>query len=85
MGSLAGPLHEALFWNWIDKDSEKGWAVRKGRWKLLADKGGLELYDLEADLSETRNLASEEPAVVRDILEAYESWQDGIVPRIRRR
>ena len=84
-GSLERPLHEALFWNWIDKDSARGWAVRKGRWKLLADKGGLELYDLEADSSETRNLASEEPAVVRGILEAYESWEEGIVPRIRRR
>ena len=84
-GSLEGPLHEALFWNWINKDSDKGWAVRKGRWKLLANNDGLELYDLDEDLSETRNLAPDEPAVVRGLLEAYESWQEGIVPRIHRR
>ena len=84
-GSLERPLHEALFWNWTDKESEKGWAVRKGRWKLLADKGGLELYDLQADLSERRSLASDRPDVVKDLLDAYESWQEGIEARIRRR
>ncbi len=84
-GSLDRPLHESLYWNWIDKDSDQGWAIRKGRWKLLANNGGLELYDLEADLSETRNLVSEEPTVARDLLAAYKSWQEGIVPRIRQR
>ena len=84
-GTLERPLHEALYWNWIDKDSDKGWAVRKGRWKLLADKGGLELYDLESDIAETRNLTSSEPAIVAELLGAYREWQEGIAPRIRRR
>lgn len=83
-GAQVRPLHEALYWNWIDKDSEKGWAVRKGRWKLLTNKGGLELYDLEADLSETRNLVSAEPEVVEELLASYKKWQEGIEPRIRR-
>ncbi len=61
-GALDHPLHEALYWSWINKDSDKGWAVRKGHWKLLTDKGGLELYDLEGDISETHNFASLEPA-----------------------
>ncbi len=83
-GAQDRPLHEALYWNWIDKDSEKGWAVRKGRWKLLTNKGGPELYDLEADLSETRNLVSAEPEVVEELLASYREWQEGIEPRIRR-
>lgn len=83
-GKLDGPLHEALFWNWIDKDSSNGWAIRKGRWKLLADKGGMELYNLDADLSESRDLASSQPEVVADLHEAYRHWQDGLEPRIRR-
>lgn len=84
-GTAGGPLHEALYWNWIDKDSDKGWAVRKGRWKLLADKGGPELYDLESDISETRNLASANPAIVQALRSSYESWRAGMAPRIRRR
>ena len=84
-GSLEGPLHDALYWNWIGKDSDKGWAIRMGRWKLLADKGGLELYDLSADISETRNLADKEPSIVEELHARYRSWQEQIVPGIRRR
>lgn len=83
-GAVDGPLHEALFWNWIDKDSDRGWATRKGRWKLLADKGGVELYDLETDLSETRNLAASRPDVVEDLQTSYRQWREGLKPRIRR-
>ena len=84
LGSAAGPLHEALYWNWIEKGSDHGWAIRMGRWKLLNDKDAVELYDLEADLSESRDLANEEPAVVRELLATYRSWQEGTAPRIRR-
>ena len=83
-GQLDRPLHEALYWNWIDKDSDTGWAIRKGRWKLLADKGGIELYDLEADVGETRNLAPNQPMVVQTLLAEYKSWQSQLRPRIRR-
>ncbi len=83
-GQADGPLHDALFWNWIDKDSDNGWAIRKGRWKLLADDGGMELYDLEADVSESRDLASSTPEVVEDLHASYRSWRDSLAPRIRR-
>lgn len=83
-GDLDGPLHEALYWNWFDKGTDKGWAVRMGRWKLLTDKGGLELYDLEADLSETRNLVADKPEVVERLLGAYHGWRAELAPRIRR-
>ena len=83
-GRLDRPLHEALYWNWIDKDSDTGWAIRKGRWKLLADKGGIELYDLEADIGETRNLASNQSMLVQTLLAEYKHWQSQLRPRIRR-
>ncbi len=83
-GTTAGPLHDALYWNWIDKGSEDGWAVRKGRWKLLNNKRGPELFDLAADLSESRNVAAEEPKVVAELAALYRNWQEGLAPRIQR-
>lgn len=43
----------------------RGSALRQGRWKLIVDRKGTdELYDLAADPSESRNLASAEPEQV---------------------
>jgi arylsulfatase A-like enzyme len=53
-------------------------AVRQGRWKLFLNKGAAknapaqdksELYDLEADLGETTNVAAAHPDVVRQLSE----------------
>lgn len=53
-------------------------AVRKGRWKLFVGKGSAnntpapdksELYDLEADLGETTNVAAAHPDVVKQLSE----------------
>ena len=45
-------------------------ALRKGRWKLHI-KGGkkpkFELYDLDADISESRNVADQHPDIVHDL------------------
>ncbi len=51
--------------------------VRSGQWKLIypataAAGAGFELYDLAADLGETRNLAAEHPARVAELKALYE-------------
>jgi len=44
-------------------------AIRDGKWKLVAQgiKGKWELFDMEADRSETNNLASEHPDIVKTL------------------
>ncbi len=74
-GKTAEPLHDALFW------SEDGvqWGVREGQWKLLTSKAGkLELYDLEADLGETKNLAKDHPDIVKRLQSTFDGWKAGM-------
>ena len=53
----------------------KSQAIRDHNWKLVKHgKGDWELYDLEADPTETQNLASEQPKKVKQLASAWESW-----------
>jgi len=56
--------HDYLYWEWRGKQ-----AVRMGRWKgvRLAPDRDIELYDLEADEREQRNIARDNPTVVARI------------------
>jgi arylsulfatase len=70
-----------LFW-----EHEGNSAVRRGRWKLVRKhRHPWELYDIEADRTELRNLAPEHPELVTDLERAYEAWADrcGVIPRER--
>ncbi len=51
-------------------------AVRRGRYKLIRPKKNAqwELYDLEADLAESNNLAANSPQIVRELQQDYEKW-----------
>ncbi len=50
-------------------------AVREGKWKLVAAKGGAwELYDLEADRAEMNDLAAQHPDRVEAMAKAFEAW-----------
>ena len=71
-GKLKQPLHEALFWDGADNK----WAVRSGQWKLVFDKGAkLELYDLQNDISESKNLAAQNPDKTNELKLKYEKWR----------
>ena len=67
-------LHEELYWS---SAGEKGkWAIRRGNWKLVAEKKRIELFDLKKDLSETTNLAEKHPKVVSELTAKYNAWLD---------
>ena len=51
-------------------------AIRSGNFKLIKryDDGSLELYDLDADIGETVNLASQLPEITNRMKQQLESW-----------
>jgi arylsulfatase A-like enzyme len=68
-GATDSAPHETLYWRMFDRR-----AARRGNWKLVNMGAGDELYDLASDLSESRNLASEKPEVLRQLVTAFEKW-----------
>lgn len=75
-----GPRREFLYWEFLTYDWQRrrlredrlAQAVRTGRWKAVRARPGapLELYDLERDIGETRDVAAEH----RDVVERVEAY-----------
>ena len=70
LGKQRAP-HSQLFWEWSGNA-----AIRHGKWKLVWDKliKDWELFDLQADRTETNNLASAHPDRVARLAAAYDQW-----------
>jgi arylsulfatase A-like enzyme len=76
-GEAAGPPHSHLFWRTF---GGVHFAVRADRYKLVRNPGSpAELYDLETDIGETRDLAREKPEVVQRLEAALEEWNREMV------
>jgi hypothetical protein len=51
--------------------------IRDGKWKLFAPtrkKGEVELFDILADPAEARNIASQNPDIVKSLKEKIAKW-----------
>jgi arylsulfatase A-like enzyme len=64
-------------------------AIRSGRWKLLEflEDRRVELYDLEADLSQTTNLADTAPEKASELRQKLNQWRTAVsapMPRANR-
>jgi arylsulfatase A-like enzyme len=69
--------HDRLFWR---TGGGASYAVREGQWKLVRNgQQPAELYDLAADISESKNLASEKPEVVARLNSSIESWNKDLI------
>jgi arylsulfatase len=72
------PTREVLYW-----EHEGNCAVRRGKWKLVCKHPGTwELYDMEADRTETHDLAVEQPEIVAELKTLHEAWAErcGVIP-----
>ena len=78
--------HEILFWERPGRKGNQHWAVRQGKWKLVAngpatkdrhlDLPGAKMFlsNMDADVTETKNIADQHPDVVERLTGLYEAW-----------
>jgi arylsulfatase A len=52
--------------------------ARKNQWKYLAEGEQEYLFDLENDLGERNNLAERYPNIFKELIEAFEIWEDNV-------
>lgn len=69
-----------LFWHYphySNQGVEPGSAVRLGRYKLIDnfERNRQELYDLESDLSETRDISASNPAKTKELFDLLKQWR----------
>jgi arylsulfatase A-like enzyme len=75
-GKRADPPHSELFWRYGPLG-----AVRSGRYKLLRVRDEpLQLFDLQTDIGETRDLAPGHPEIVKPLRERWDRWKSELVP-----
>ncbi|MDA8296239.1 MAG: sulfatase [Actinomycetota bacterium] len=78
-----------IFWHYphySNQGGEPGASVREGAWKLIRffDGDRVELYDLESDVSEERDVAARHPEVVARLSALLDAWSVSVgclVPR----
>ena len=87
-GEKTGPVHDALYWRFGEQ-----MAIRMGDYKLVrydsnADTraGGrrqpvtaAKLYNLTADIGESKDLAAEQPEKVKELQRAWDAWNATLV------
>ncbi len=72
-----------IFWHYphyANQGSRPGGAVRSGDFKLIEfyEDGRRELFNVKADISESRNLAVEKPDVVKELAAKLDAWRKDV-------
>lgn len=82
---LGKPMNEErpMFWHYphySNQGNSPASAIRKGRYKLIEfyEENRLELYDLESDISESKNLVSTLPETARILKTELDQWKKSV-------
>jgi len=78
-GARTGTPHDQLFWR---TGGGAKFAVREGDLKLVSgEDGGTQLFNLAADVGESKDLAAAQPEVLAHLRQAYADWnKNNIAP-----
>ena len=71
-GKNSARPHPTLYWRYGPQ-----WGIRHGDMKLVVSRGGSdkpELYDLAADIGESKDLAAAQPAKVKELQALWDKW-----------
>jgi arylsulfatase A-like enzyme len=70
-GNVTKPPHDSLYWRFGQQ-----MAIRHGNYKLVKAVGNdkPELYDLAADIGESKDLSTTKPEVFKDLTARYDAW-----------
>jgi uncharacterized sulfatase len=72
---------DAIYWHYPHyHHSRPAGAIREGKWKLIEffEDGKLELYDLNKDIGETKNLADERPRKAAQLQKKLARWRKSV-------
>lgn len=78
---------DAIFWHmpgYLPARQAPATAMRSGPWKLIEnfEDGSLELYNLDQDIGETKNLANTSPEVLSRLHQRMKDWREDVGARI---
>ena len=69
LGQKLPERKKPIFWQWA-----KGKAVRRGRWKAVANGSEWALYDMQTDRNETTDLKEKHPETFAELKKLHEEW-----------
>ena len=84
--------HDALYWHFPHYSNHgnqsPGGAIRVGQYKLLEyfENGTVQLFDLDNDLGEQRDISKERPEITQELLKMLQDWRqetDAKMPEIK--
>jgi arylsulfatase A-like enzyme len=81
-GEKADAPHESLAWRFGPQK-----AIRRGKWKLVdfrdfeaKTQSGWQLFDLDTDINESKNLAADHPKLVAELSKTWDDWNAKNIP-----
>ena len=78
------PRRKAIFWEWrggLGKDyTWPSIGIRDGKWKMLVNKEmkKLELYDIESDWAEKKDVSKMNPEIVQKLSRKLDAWKKSL-------